>query len=349
MTLGAANIEKALDQWLDDHQNGSDELLYAIDKTISEGLFPESDVLHAVNHLRSSVLDAQPSRWLDKVKSEFTSDRKTGSRSPVLCLHAGNLPFVGFQDVLAVLLSGRPYAGKLSRKDPWLIQSFLEVLKKVIPQTELKYSTALEHFANEQFDTWMFAGSETGLTAVESELQRLNIIRAGSRALRRTAHFSVAVLPDISEGELTALCEAMFRYGGRGCRSVAIVYSDSKLSDVGNDLIRQANLWFKENRYPTKPGPAVLYRHAYNLAVGIPSVLTGTHLIQAGIPSPDYPEIIYWQPMSTTEAIRQNYGSDLQEIFGRHTPTLAPIIEAQRPPIEWSPDGIDTLEWLFTI
>jgi hypothetical protein len=271
------------------------------------------------------------------------------SYSPVLCLHAGNLPLVGFQDVLAVLLSGRPYAGKLSRKDPWLIDSFLKVLKRIHPTAQVDASIVLEYYRNAGFDTWMFAGSDASLSPVESLLSQHHIIKPNSRSLRRTAHFSATMLTDTNDIILSDLCEAMFRYGGRGCRSVAIVYSAKTLREIQNELSTMAQQWFSKNRYLEKPNQVVLYRHAYNRAVGITSILAGSHVIQEGTPSPDYPEVIYWQPLSDAHTVRNNYGPALQEVYNSATVNTTTLSLAQRPPIDWKPDGTDTLKWLLTI
>jgi hypothetical protein len=343
------SVEHALTEWLVGPGNGSKELLYAIDKTISQGLFPQADVMQAVKHLKSTVLDGQPIRWYNQVISKLSSLPDLKMATAVLCLHAGNLPLVGFQDVLAVLLSGRPYAGKLSRKDPWLIQSFLDVYQRVDPATQVRASTSLKDFTNAGFDTWMFAGSESGLSEVESLLNSYNIITSQSRSLRRTAHFSVVLLDGDSEQELIDLCEAMFRYGGRGCRSAAIVYSNKSLSDIRNELLVHAEQWFRGNEYPSEVPVAVLYRNAYNKVAGIESLLVGSHLIQQGLPSPDHPQIIYWQPEIDYRSLRATFGSDLQEIYGSSQHNLTPLSQAQRPPIDWKPDGKDTLEWLLTI
>src|SRR5690606_6287343 len=99
----------------------------AIHGTLQNHFFPESDVQFAVNQLKRSVQNNEMVAWATKVCSHYhdTSDSALidYSNRRILCLHAGNLPLVGFQDALAVLLSGAQYFGKISRKDPLLLPS----------------------------------------------------------------------------------------------------------------------------------------------------------------------------------------------------------------------------------
>ena len=88
-------------------------------------------------------------RWLDDSLSH--PDISPRKDTVFYALHAGNLPLVGFQDVLAVLLSGAGYAGKLSRKDPWLIASFFDVLRQLHPQIPVQISTDLAGYQGAAF------------------------------------------------------------------------------------------------------------------------------------------------------------------------------------------------------
>src|SRR5690606_21842965 len=67
--------------------------------------FHRADIMYMLQHLRTRVTADNLQQWVDQSYVE-------SSPSDVLCLHAGNLPLVGFQDVAAVWLSGHNYRGK---------------------------------------------------------------------------------------------------------------------------------------------------------------------------------------------------------------------------------------------
>ncbi|MFU8858790.1 MAG: hypothetical protein ACNA8K_00065 [Cyclonatronaceae bacterium] len=245
-------VYDALRQWLD----GPSGLEEAIRRTVDDGLFPEEDVQFAVSHLRKSLSIDVLERWWKRagcdsdpvlnpvsesgsgsdLESGLESDLESGSesgsdpyrnpsRSPlkILCLHAGNLPLVGLQDVVAVLLSGNRYHGKLSRKDPWLLASLLEVCRELLIPETTEYYTDIGHFKDLKADTVLFAGSGMSVPKVRAELDRLHAVHPGTKYLIRTAQTSVALIEKKDSAD--DLLEAVTRYQGRGCRSVSVVVS----------------------------------------------------------------------------------------------------------------------------
>lgn len=349
---------ETLETWLDSSSSG--HLDKAIQKTVEANLFPTSDVDFAVKHLRSSLRNRKLISWLEQqleVSGRSYDDLSSNENRRILCLHAGNLPLVGFQDVLAVLAANCRYAGKLSRKDPHLIASFLEVAKSVYPPDFIRYTSELSDFAGIEAREWMFAGSDLSLKSIEPYLLERKIIVPQSRSLRRVAHFSAAVIGEWNPQTAAELAEAILRYGGKGCRSVAMVYTNLSLVEATPELIQASRQWFETNDYPGEISPFVRYRMAYNEAMQIPQVLAGTHLIQEGIPSPDNPEIVYWLPKAIPEEIRGSYGAHLQEVYvsgssknreiSSEATSFEPLFKAQRPEIDWRPDGVDVLEWVL--
>jgi hypothetical protein len=359
--LSPEQIQSALNLWLEGADIPDAPLYVAIRRTIEEGLFSASDVHFAVAHIRDSVSDEQPRKWLERVKSLLSQQQKDHLdhriTQDVLCLHAGNLPLVGFQDVLAVLLSGQGYAGKLSRKDPYLIASFIEILQKQYPWMRVKCSIDLNTYRNHKFQCWTFAGSDAGLSQVNHELLRQDIVTANSTSLQRTAHFSVAILAGWSSETKEHLLESILRYGGKGCRSVAMIFAQMRLAEVAGELSLAASVWFRVNSVTPQIPHVVRYRHAYNQSVGITSILVGSHLIQEGIASPDFPEIVYWQDMGQSGDALEKYRFAIQELYVDTTnddkysaqlPSVSSLLRsAQRPPLDWKPDGVDILSWLL--
>jgi hypothetical protein len=127
---------------------------------------------------------------------------------------AGNIPLVGFHDVISVVLSGHIPLIKLSSKDkqmvPFLLKKWNEFSGGVVP-FEL-----VERLEN--FDAVIATGSNNTARYLEYYFKdHLSIIRKN-----RT---SAAVLKgDETPEELQLLAEDIFRYFGLGCRNVTRVF-----------------------------------------------------------------------------------------------------------------------------
>lgn len=358
----ANQLEKIIGKWLiGEYRHLLDT---AIERTISDGLFEKSDVLFAVRHLENTVLNGSILRWVEKVFSTKTSDEirsqtynSRGGDTRVLCLHAGNVPLVGFQDLVATLTSGNQYYGKLSSKDPWLLKSLVDVFQIIGGDFKLDITTDLNYYRNKQFTRWMFAGSETSLHNLKPILLQNQIIHPRADSLRRVAHFSAVILPKWDENHVLDIIEGILRYGGKGCRSIALISTDVPLEQLRYVFEHAAKNWHQTNGTSLKESNIKKYRQAYNNAIGQDQIDLCTHLIQDGIPTPDYPEIIYKIPLKKTDELKLTYGRNLQQVYLCSDSILdsqksffdtEPAYFAQRPPIDWKPDQTDPLEWLIT-
>ncbi|MDP9959409.1 acyl-CoA reductase [Chryseobacterium lathyri] len=145
--------------------------------------------------------------WLRNYSVSKTSKR-------VGLILAGNIPLVGFHDVIAVVLSGHVPLIKLSSKDkrmiPFLLKKWNEFSSRAV---QFEFVERLENF-----DAVIATGSNNTARYLEYYFKNhLSIIRKN-----RT---SVAVLKgDETPEELQLLAEDIFRYFGLGCRNVTRVF-----------------------------------------------------------------------------------------------------------------------------
>ncbi|MCW9706818.1 acyl-CoA reductase [Fodinibius salsisoli] len=344
---------KAIDNWL---SSDNDYLMDAIDRTVREGYFSFPDITFALDALRQSISKESLEAWVEQAGLSDDVDAKGQN---VFCLHAGNLPLVGFQDAFSTLLSGARYTGKISRKDPYLLPTFLNEVKKTAVWTDMdvQWTHRLRDFEDMRHDAIIFAGSESSVPDVKEAIREYNLAKEDTRYLIRTAHFSMAYLDSTNQESIKQLAEGMLRYGGQGCRSVAIVVSPFGLSEVRDEL-REANINFwKENPQHTKPGPRLRQQYAYNQAVERPQLWQEHYLIQEGGLEFDQGFICYWVEgdRSTVSELADEYGEHLQSIYttnaneeisGLET-KIESLASVQKPLISWKPDGVDTLEWLM--
>lgn len=324
----------------------------AIDRTISDSLFSFQDIKHQILALKESLNCNQLHYWANQ--SGLIDESMKGKT--VLCLHAGNLPLVGIQDLLAVIMTGGKYVGKLSGKDPYLLESLLVKLKEHGLGSDSLYDTHLYRLKGIQADVVLFAGSERSVQAVKEKLLNLAMINSGTPILARTAYYSIAWIHDQKPDTMNLLMEAVFRYAGKGCRSVAAVIAPFSFSSNSCNFTDYVESFWIKNPQLHKPPESLYHRFALNKAIGVPQIWLDDFLIEESLKIPDENFILQWitgGEEKLQEMIKKSR-SGLQSIYSTDkyvgkrigNRVIESLDEAQTPPIWWKPDGVDTIHWL---
>lgn len=341
-------IDQLIKLWLKADNN---DLKAAINRSVEEGLFSFENIRHQILHLKNSVHEESLLQWAEKSGMKHLPLKGRN----ILCLHAGNLPLVGFQDALASIMTGGNYFGKLSRKDPYLLPTFLKLVKESDLEGSVKWASDLNDFENLNADFLIFAGSKSSVEEVKNTLSDLRIIDSQTPTLIRTAHFSIAWIHDHSKQTMEDLTEAVFRYGGSGCRSAAIVIAPFRLKSEKCTFTDYVEAFWLNSPQKEKPPKSLYHRFAYNKSVGIDQAWLEDFLIEEYEKLPDEKFILYWIKGDETDLKRliDNFGEGLQSVYSRDKigtsiggRTIEPLSMAQTPPIWWKPDQIDTINWL---
>ena len=128
---------------------------------------------------------------------------------------AGNMPLVGFHDLLSVFISGHKATIKPSSKDEVLIKELADVLKNWEPQVNdlIQFSDMLK-----DCDAYIATGSNNTSRYFEYYFGKYpHIIRRNKT--------SVAVLGgDETQAELDGLANDVYQFFGLGCRNVTKLY-----------------------------------------------------------------------------------------------------------------------------
>nr|WP_294945028.1 acyl-CoA reductase [uncultured Mucilaginibacter sp.] len=169
---------------------------------------PES-VLEAVKANGEMLDRANLSKWLSTYNITEGKNKKIG------LVLAGNIPLVGFHDVLCVLVSGNHALIKASSQDARLIKYVLALLVEIDGSYANKFSF-VERLVD--FDAIIATGSNNTSRYFEYYFGKVpNIIRNNRN--------SIALLTgDESTEELHALGRDIFDYYGLGCRNVSKVF-----------------------------------------------------------------------------------------------------------------------------
>ena len=167
---------------------------------------PES-VLQAVSAIGKMLNARQLSMWLDKYRIH---ENNPGKRIGLIL--AGNIPLVGFHDVLCVLASGNHALIKASSQDTRLIKYVLEMLT-VIDSSFAEQFSFVERL--EKFDAVIATGSNNTSRYFDYYFGKVpNIIRKNRNSL------ALLTGNETSE-QLYALGHDIFDYYGLGCRNVS--------------------------------------------------------------------------------------------------------------------------------
>lgn len=170
--------------------------------------------------LRGIAFMLQPEK-LEKWFSAYSNIPETGNKRVALIM-AGNIPLVGFHDLLCVLASGNTAVAKMSSQDAILPKKLVETLAEISP--ELAARIELSDGKLENFTHVIATGSDNSARHFEYYFGKFpNIIRKNRN--------SIAIINgDESLDELRALGKDIFRYFGLGCRNVSKVYLSDKIS-----------------------------------------------------------------------------------------------------------------------
>ncbi len=290
--------------------------------------FTEDSVNEAFLGFSAWLDENQLSRWVSQY--QFTQIPKK-----VAIIMAGNIPMVGFHDLISVFLSGHKVVAKLSSNDKILIPVLIEILSSFNEKVNDWIELTEEKLP--RFDAVIATGSDNSATYFQSYFGKYpHIIRKN-----RT---SVAILTgNETKEELNLLGKDIFTFYGLGCRNVSkiLIPKDFDL-DVFFEAIYDYGDIIYHNKYANN--------YDYNKAVylmNLIEILDNNFLIlkeDEGLHSPL--GVLFYQRYQTEQDIRNylNVNKDnIQAIIGKN---YIPFGQAQCPALNDYADGVDTMAFL---
>lgn len=170
--------------------------------------FTEESVRMAIQAICSDMLTREIlESWIRAYTDYARPDRKR-----VGIILAGNLPLVGFADVMYTLLAGHELWIKPSSKDRVLIEYVCRLLQEIEP------AYTIEPMGEHWPDAIIATGSDSTRRLFEQRYASIPALLRGSR-------YSVAVLTGQETPEqLDGLYSDLFAYFGLGCRNVSRLF-----------------------------------------------------------------------------------------------------------------------------
>lgn len=282
----------------------------------------------ATNYLEASALSSVVNRY-------GITDTPKNIRS-IGIIMAGNIPLVGFHDLLCVFLTGHRSVVKLSSKDALLLPHLVGKMAEWDPATAdlIQFAERLNNC-----DAYIATGSSNSSRYFEQYFGKYpHIIRKN-----RT---SVAILDGTeTKEELELVADDVYQYFGLGCRNVTKIYVPEGYDFVPLlDAFRKYDWLADHNKYKNN--------YDYQLAVLIINkkfYMTNGSIVMYEDPSVFSPISqlnygFYQQKEALVAELKQN--ADIQCITGKG---FIPFGSAQCPSITDFADGVDTMKFLLEI
>lgn len=248
---------------------------------------------------------------------------------------AGNIPMVGFHDLLCGYVAGHRVMVKLSSKDEVLMRAIIGQIKMHDAEATIEIAERLTGA-----DAYIATGSNNTSRYFQEYFGKYpNIIRQN-----RT---SVAVLTgDETDEELSALADDVYLYFGLGCRNVTQVavprgYNFERLLRAMDKYNRYADFHKYKNNYD--------YHLALYLLNRVPYMSnTSLLVVENELPFSAVSVLHYkYYDGTAAEVIAQlQADNNVQAVVGNGG---VPFGAAQRPSLGDYADGIDTMRFLVTI
>ncbi|WP_197705557.1 acyl-CoA reductase [Labilibaculum antarcticum] len=323
-----------------DHRLNSayyDDFEALLDRVSNENLWFTPLHVHAsINGICTFLEEQKLNDWLNKYS---IPDQNTQLK--VAIIMAGNIPMVGFHDMLSVLISGHSFIGKLSSKDNQLLNFVSKLLIEINSEFKELISFQSERLSGEnKFDAIIATGSNNSARYFEAYFKKYNHI------IRRNRN-SVAVLSgNETNEELEALGRDVFLYFGLGCRNVSKLYIPK-----GYNLVHLLDCWKNysfvnnHNKYANNYD----YQRSMFLMNRIEHLDTGFVLLNENTQITSPIGVVNYEYYSEINQLENNLNKNselIQCIVGNEIQNSIPFGKAQEPELWDYADNVDTMEFL---
>ncbi len=301
--------------------------------TLYNSWFIPEFVEAAMDEIRSRFLDAEKlQQWI----AGYPIPETGAGEEKVGVVMAGNLPAVGFHDLLCGFVSGRKMVLKVSSKDKILIPHFIDKLIEWEPLVN-EYLTTADMLRD--CDAYIATGSNNSARYFKQYFGRYpHIIRRN-----RT---SVAILDgQETPEELEKLADDFLLYFGRGCRNVTKVfvpegYDFVPVLEAMNKYRFLKDFHHYKNNFDYQLSLLLLNREYY---------MTNDIVLLRSAETPFSPVGVvnyeYYKDIGDLNASIQG-NDDLQCVVGHG---YLPFGKTQQPELDDYADGVDTLQFLTSL
>ncbi|TRZ45321.1 acyl-CoA reductase [Robertkochia solimangrovi] len=260
----------------------------------------------------------------------------------IAIIMAGNIPMVGFHDLISVLITGNKVIAKLSSNDKFLLPYLMEYLQAIAPE----FKEAI-HFTEEKLE-----GYEAVIATGSNNTARYFEYYFGSKPnIIRKNRNSVAVLTGKeTEEEMKALADDIFRYYGLGCRNVSKLFlpDDYDFDKFFNGIFHYKDI-INEDKYANN--------YDYNKAVYLMSLFNilenGFLMLKEDTSYASPIATVFYEKYDNLNTLKNRLDSDRESIqcivTGSGIEGAVDFGQSQRPGLSDYADGIDTVRFVLNL
>ncbi|CAA9265612.1 MAG: hypothetical protein AVDCRST_MAG95-2509 [uncultured Adhaeribacter sp.] len=295
--------------------------------------FDEANVSHALHGVVALLHEAKLRSWLAPYDLTAVKPQKIG------VVMAGNIPLVGFHDLLAVLLSGHYLYAKLSADDTFLPQWLAQQLITIEPALA-EYIHFVPLLKN--VDAVIATGSDNTARYFEYYFaKKPHIIRRNRSSLAVLTGFE-------SKEELTKLGADIFQYYGLGCRNVSKLFvPEGYILDFLFEALEPFSWVLNHHKYANNYD----YNKSILLVNQTPHYDNGFVLLSENKQLVSPISVVHTETYASQEDLKDKLAA-LQDKIQCTVSALGwlagsvPFGEAQSPQVEQYADNVDTLAFL---
>ena len=271
----------------------------------------------------------------DKVKDWIQNFSFSENPIRVLIIMAGNLPLVGFHDLICVISSGNKAIVKLSSEDSTLLPKIITWLASIHPK--IQDVICIEFGLIKNIEAVIATGSDNANLHFEKYFSHVP-------RLFRKNRTSIAILTGSETPEqLELLGSDIFSYFGKGCRNVTflLIPTDYNLNSFFESIISYGDIIHNK-----KYGNNYDYNRAIHL-LNQENVLDNNFVLLKE-------STMLFSPISLIHYHRYLDNNELQSILALNKENIQVIIgsnfipfgDSQKPLLTDYADGINTMAWL---
>ena len=299
--------------------------------------FTKENVNQSLDAIATEYLSASKiATWLSKYEVGHTLDAKK-----VALILAGNLPLVGFHDLLCVLMANHDAVVKLSEKDDVLLPALIEKIATWFPAIEKRVV-----FVNRlsEFDVAIATGSNQSASYFAKYFAKYPHI------IRRNRNAVAVMSGDESDEEILKLGEDIFTYFGLGCRSVSKIYIPmtfdfANFLKILNSFRSMADHSKYKNNYDYNFATSIINNRAYMCNDCL--ILWEDESISSRIAVLHYERYDDIAELTKTLSTQQDQIQCIVSTCSALNLPKIPFGQAQKPTLSDYADGVDTMNFLL--
>ncbi len=341
--------QEELENYQGNFCNEFKELNSAINSSFHyNGWFTRENVLFSINSISASLNETILLKWI----SSYETVNYPWDKSPkkIGVVMAGNIPMVGFHDMLCVIISGNVFYGKLSSQDKLLLPALSNILLKINPDINKYIEFTSNPFKN--LDAVIATGSDNSSRYFDYYFGKYPHI------IRKNRNSIAVISGNETQEEMEDLGNDIFQYYGLGCRSVSKI-----MVPVGYDFDHffKGVFKYKDLAHNNKYGNNYDYNKTVYL-LGKVSLLENGFLIikeDEGLSSPQ--ACVFYEFYNDTNSLNEVIlaQSDKIQCIVSNQETPQKLIDnhlkyikfgkAQQPDLWDYADGVDTIDFLMKL